>query len=307
MQQNNDGATQNIVNKRISELEKQKPLNTYCAKCETHNKIASVNGLFFWRCVNFPECTNRRWLNEKEYNYIYNGRYEGSTRIMKEPEKKDIFYQKQEDLESLKNLITNIEDNETKDSLLNLYDILIWQNIDCPSTKHYTYFQEQLWNALINWRKQKSIQETLPESYIADIHLIYDIVSRVPQSLQDLEEATNHNSQFLSKYSKEIMDIIEIKINDIFSYDPIYKKYKDKNHHHIIKYRNRSYQNTYKISEHEVIEYVSNEINILDTSTQKEEMGYCHVFWGHKKNILKKFYNIDWETPSEENPHILYD
>lgn len=36
-------------------------------------------------------------------------------------------------------------------------------------------------------------------------------------------------------------------------------------------------------------------------------MGYCHLLWAAKKEILKKDYNIDWYTPAEENPAILYD
>ena len=36
-------------------------------------------------------------------------------------------------------------------------------------------------------------------------------------------------------------------------------------------------------------------------------MGYCHVLWGRQQQILKEKYNIDWKTPSQMNPYILYD
>ena len=36
-------------------------------------------------------------------------------------------------------------------------------------------------------------------------------------------------------------------------------------------------------------------------------MGYCHLLWGIKKKILKEKYNIDWYTPQEENPDVIYD
>ena len=36
-------------------------------------------------------------------------------------------------------------------------------------------------------------------------------------------------------------------------------------------------------------------------------MGYCHVFWRHKKRILKEQYDIEWQSPAELNPHIWYD
>ena len=36
-------------------------------------------------------------------------------------------------------------------------------------------------------------------------------------------------------------------------------------------------------------------------------MGYCHKYWGVKKEILKDKYNIEWYTPSEEYPLVIYD
>ena len=36
-------------------------------------------------------------------------------------------------------------------------------------------------------------------------------------------------------------------------------------------------------------------------------MGYCHLYWGAKKRILKRDYGIDWKSPSELNPHVRFD
>ena len=36
-------------------------------------------------------------------------------------------------------------------------------------------------------------------------------------------------------------------------------------------------------------------------------MGYCYKYWSAKKQILKADYGIDWRSPSELNPHILFD
>ena len=36
-------------------------------------------------------------------------------------------------------------------------------------------------------------------------------------------------------------------------------------------------------------------------------LGFCHLYWKTKKRILKEKYNIDWKSPAELNPHILYD
>ena len=36
-------------------------------------------------------------------------------------------------------------------------------------------------------------------------------------------------------------------------------------------------------------------------------LGYCHLYWATKKRILKEKYSLDWKSPAELNPHILYD
>ena len=36
-------------------------------------------------------------------------------------------------------------------------------------------------------------------------------------------------------------------------------------------------------------------------------LGYCHLFWSMKKQILKEKYGIDWKSPAELNPTTEYD
>ena len=36
-------------------------------------------------------------------------------------------------------------------------------------------------------------------------------------------------------------------------------------------------------------------------------LGYCHRYWMEKQYILKQKYGIDWKSPSELNPKILFD
>lgn len=36
-------------------------------------------------------------------------------------------------------------------------------------------------------------------------------------------------------------------------------------------------------------------------------MGYCHLYWMVKKRILNERYKIEWRSPAELNPNILYD
>ncbi len=37
------------------------------------------------------------------------------------------------------------------------------------------------------------------------------------------------------------------------------------------------------------------------------QIGSCHDRWRRKKELLKKLYNIDWKSPAELNPHIIFD
>ena len=36
-------------------------------------------------------------------------------------------------------------------------------------------------------------------------------------------------------------------------------------------------------------------------------LGFCHMFWREKKRILKEEHDIDWKTPEEMNPHVIFD
>ena len=36
-------------------------------------------------------------------------------------------------------------------------------------------------------------------------------------------------------------------------------------------------------------------------------LGYCHRYWALKKQILKREYGIDWKSPAELNPGVIFD
>jgi hypothetical protein len=36
-------------------------------------------------------------------------------------------------------------------------------------------------------------------------------------------------------------------------------------------------------------------------------IGFCHVFWDTKRMILKQKFGLDWRTPAELNPSIIFD
>jgi len=40
---------------------------------------------------------------------------------------------------------------------------------------------------------------------------------------------------------------------------------------------------------------------------QNYMLGTCHWIWDMKKVILRYGFNIDWQTPTEKNPHVIYD
>lgn len=39
----------------------------------------------------------------------------------------------------------------------------------------------------------------------------------------------------------------------------------------------------------------------------KDRAGTCHIYWKFKKDILKSDYDIDWMSPAELNPSIIFD
>ena len=66
-------------------------------------------------------------------------------------------------------------------------------------------------------------------------------------------------------------------------------------------------------SYHEPVPLLPPEIEAAVEAKVKEQigeggyLGYCHQFWGRKKEILREEYGIDWKTPAEMNPGWLFD
>ena len=40
---------------------------------------------------------------------------------------------------------------------------------------------------------------------------------------------------------------------------------------------------------------------------EDDYLGRCHLFWAVKKRILHDEYGIDWKTPAERYPTIIFD
>ena len=57
---------------------------------------------------------------------------------------------------------------------------------------------------------------------------------------------------------------------------------------------------------------ISNEVDeetnkILSEQSIPKTRGYINKFWALKKQILKNKHNLNWKTPAEMNPGILFD
>ena len=37
------------------------------------------------------------------------------------------------------------------------------------------------------------------------------------------------------------------------------------------------------------------------------KIGFCHLHWATMQRILREKYGIDWKSPPEMNPHVLFD
>lgn len=58
----------------------------------------------------------------------------------------------------------------------------------------------------------------------------------------------------------------------------------------------------------EVFRNIDAEVNaMLADHPRKGSMGFVHTIWETKQRVLKQKYNINWKTPAELNPQIMFD
>ncbi len=55
-----------------------------------------------------------------------------------------------------------------------------------------------------------------------------------------------------------------------------------------------------------VIDSVEEEVSRRLEGVQRG-MGFCFAYWAEKKNVMKELHGIEWKTPSEMNPKVLFD
>jgi hypothetical protein len=57
-----------------------------------------------------------------------------------------------------------------------------------------------------------------------------------------------------------------------------------------------------------IVKKVDKEVEeILEARGERKGFGYCHSFWPEKKRLLREKYNIEWKTPIEMNPYVIFD
>lgn len=58
----------------------------------------------------------------------------------------------------------------------------------------------------------------------------------------------------------------------------------------------------------EVFKNIDDEVKaLLADHPQRGGEGFVNIYWGTKKDLLKRKYGIDWRSPGELNPHVLFD
>lgn len=57
----------------------------------------------------------------------------------------------------------------------------------------------------------------------------------------------------------------------------------------------------------DVFKIVDAEVDQMLSKESRRGRGFIHIIWETKKWHLKRKYNIDWLTPAEMNPHIMFD
>jgi len=58
----------------------------------------------------------------------------------------------------------------------------------------------------------------------------------------------------------------------------------------------------------DVFRKINDEVNqALAEHPKKGSMGFVHIIWETKKQILKQKHGINWRTPAELNPQVMFD
>ena len=56
-----------------------------------------------------------------------------------------------------------------------------------------------------------------------------------------------------------------------------------------------------------ILPNVEKELEEQLKNIDRRRLGWCHIYWKAKKELLKNKYGIDWKSPSEMNPDCEFD
>jgi hypothetical protein len=58
----------------------------------------------------------------------------------------------------------------------------------------------------------------------------------------------------------------------------------------------------------EIFKTIDDEVDaLLADHPQRRSEGFVHFYWRIKKDRLKRKYGIDWRSPGELNPYVIFD
>jgi hypothetical protein len=56
----------------------------------------------------------------------------------------------------------------------------------------------------------------------------------------------------------------------------------------------------------EALKKIQPQLDKINAELEEIGMGRCHTYWARKKELLKSV-GIDWKSPAECNPYIIFD
>lgn len=172
------------------------------------------------------------------------------------------------------------------------------------------YFGKQISDEQKSCQSCDSLASSSSNSSEENLNLFeYDNLIPAPKnSLEVVEKVRELQSEIDTlievEYIKEVeswLYNIEEYINDYVESIKSYENLKVKAPKHL-------YEELGEMKEAAKLKGKKREQYIIDKARMNLRMlGSCHCIWNTQKKILKEVYNIDWLTPAEEHPEIMFD
>ena len=154
--------------------------------------------------------------------------------------------------------------------------------------------RRQLYQKILEMPPEEQVEVILSD----DKHLVY-------YYMPVIRELLNNNSATLQDLGKLMSRLITMK-DTPFS-KKLIKQIKKKRLHLFLKPKPK-YTNSEETLQK--LALIEKEVDAKVEEILKDEprkFGFCHLFWGTKKRLLKEEYGIDWLTPAECHPDYRFD